>query len=412
MLRLGHPPALWRLFTVDFTLRTFYQMGKTPLLPVFAAGLGAGEAMIGLVIAASTCTGIVAKPVFGFLSDCWGRRRWLFVAAGVFVCVPFLYPLVGSPEQLFVVRQVHGLATAILGPVTLAYVIAMASERSAERVAIFGMARGASYVVAPILSGGLVVVVGVSGMYPVLGLLSCIAIILLAGLPSQPAAVMPGRTQPQALNAIWRRAGAAFRVTVATPALWVAGGLEMMVYVATYATKAFLPLHVLNQPDGSLALAGIFFTVQELVHLAFRPVGGRMADRLGFGVAVCVGTSVAGLGLVSMGRLDGSELLMVAVAVGAGQGLAFPAAVALLGRNVQADKIGTGMGLYGALRNVGKVTGPIIAGVLLERYGFVSVFQVLGVLLMASGWLIALLVRRGNWQQLVEPVQCSVETSR
>ena len=68
---------LVKLTVADFTLRTGYQMGKTPLLPLFAAGLGAGDALLGVIVSVSTLTGMVLKPLVGVLSDRWGRRLWL-----------------------------------------------------------------------------------------------------------------------------------------------------------------------------------------------------------------------------------------------------------------------------------------------------------------------------------------------
>ena len=39
--------------------------------------------------------------------------------------------------------------------------------------------------------------------------------------------------------------------------------------------------------------------------------------------------------------------------------------------------MGTGMGTFGAIRNLGKVLGPIIGGNLQSRVGFVSSFRIL-----------------------------------
>ena len=106
----------------DFTVRSAYQMGKTPLLPIFAASLGAGDVLLAFIVSVSTLTGMVLKPFIGVLSDRWGRRIWLIVGTVFFALMPFAYRFVQTPEQLFAVRLIHGLATAIYGPVTLAYV--------------------------------------------------------------------------------------------------------------------------------------------------------------------------------------------------------------------------------------------------------------------------------------------------
>ena len=52
----------------------------------------------------------------------------------------------------------------------------------------------------------------------------------------------------------------------------MAGGLEMMVNMAAYAVKAFLPLHILASVQGGhgLMLAGLFFSMQEGAHMLMR----------------------------------------------------------------------------------------------------------------------------------------------
>ena len=98
------------LMLADFLARA-YQMGKTPLLPIFAASL---QAFLGLIVAVSTVTGLFLKPLFGILSDRWGRRLWLLIGTGFFAFMPFLYGFIRTPNML-VIRLAHGLATAIYG---------------------------------------------------------------------------------------------------------------------------------------------------------------------------------------------------------------------------------------------------------------------------------------------------------
>ena len=116
-------PVLFKITAADFMVRTAYQMGKTPLLPIFAAGLGANATFLGLIVSVSTLTGMLLKPIFGLLSDRWGRWIWLLVGTLLFIGIPFLYQLIHTPEELLFLRLVHGLATAIYGPVTVAWVM-------------------------------------------------------------------------------------------------------------------------------------------------------------------------------------------------------------------------------------------------------------------------------------------------
>lgn len=148
-------PALLKITAADLLVRSAYQMGKTPLLPIFAAALGASGPFLGLIASVSTCTGMLFKPFIGVLSDRWGRRWWLLVGTLWFTFMPFLYRFAQHPEHLLVLRVLHGMATAIYGPVTLAYVAEQTSRRRAEALGWFGMARNVGYIAGPAIAGWL-----------------------------------------------------------------------------------------------------------------------------------------------------------------------------------------------------------------------------------------------------------------
>src|SRR5215469_12048667 len=102
--------------------RLGYQMARSPVLPSFAADLGALPEFIGVIVAASTLTGVLFKLPSGALSDVLGRKRMMVLGALFFAAPPFLYPFVADPWSLLTLRFVHGFATAIFSPVAAAYV--------------------------------------------------------------------------------------------------------------------------------------------------------------------------------------------------------------------------------------------------------------------------------------------------
>jgi MFS transporter, DHA1 family, multidrug resistance protein len=106
--------------------RLGYQMARTPVLPIFAADLGAMPELIGVIVAASTVTGVFFKLPSGALSDVLGRKRMMVLGAFFFAAPPFLYPFVHDPWSLLALRFVHGFATAIFSPVASAYVASLA----------------------------------------------------------------------------------------------------------------------------------------------------------------------------------------------------------------------------------------------------------------------------------------------
>src|SRR5260370_11799743 len=75
-------------------------MARTPVLPIFAADLGAMPELIGVIVAASTVTGVFFKLPSGALSDVLGRKRMMVLGALFFAIPPFLYPFVDNPWSL------------------------------------------------------------------------------------------------------------------------------------------------------------------------------------------------------------------------------------------------------------------------------------------------------------------------
>ena len=59
--------------------RLGYQMARSPVLPRFAQDLGAAPELLGLIVAASTITGIFVKLPAGALSDVLGKRRMMLI---------------------------------------------------------------------------------------------------------------------------------------------------------------------------------------------------------------------------------------------------------------------------------------------------------------------------------------------
>jgi len=354
-------PVLFKITAADFMVRTAYQMGKTPLLPIFAAGLGANATFLGLIVSVSTLTGMLLKPIFGLLSDRWGRWIWLLVGTLLFIGIPFLYQLIHTPEELLFLRLVHGLATAIYGPVTVAWVMEQgqksgsSADNCAERLGWFSMARNGGYLLGPTIAAALLTVIEPATVFTVIGLMSSCALL--------PVLLLKKFNSPKIPSHSWRQQTAdAFRAGFQTPELWLAGSLECVVYLGFYAAKTFLPLYALESGIPILWV-GLFFSVQELTHLLARPFGGRLSDRKGYLPVVSCGMLLAAfsLGLLPLANSP-SFLLLLALSFGLAQAFIFPATLALFAQQMDVRHTGAGAGLIGAFKNFGKIAGPILGG--------------------------------------------------
>ena len=390
----------------DFVVRSAYQMGKSPLLPIYAAALGAGDVFLGFIVSVSTLTGMVLKPTFGMLSDRSGRRLWLLIGTAFFAGMPFVYTLVSSPEQLFAVRMVHGLATAIYGPVTLAYVAELSRERRAERIGWFSTARGAGYVVGPAAAGWLLHegYLDPVGVFTVIGLLSAAAFVPVLLLPET------ARAQRASRVSLRRQVVSALGSGARSGAVWLAGGMEAGIFIAVYAVKAFVPLLALSS-GANIFVAGAFLSIQEAVHIVCKPIGGRLSDRIGFVPMAVTGMVVLGAALLLLPlSAVGVVMIIPAVLIGVAQAIVFPSTVALVSSRVDAGHLATGMGLVGSMKNAGKVAGPIIAGVMIHWLDYTYTFAVMGSAVLAAA-VIVWVTLQGSGVSLRRPTTTATRSS-
>lgn len=152
----GDPARTFRaLAAMDLFARTGYQMGKSPVLPMFAVAVGAGEAELGLAASASVMTGMFLKPWIGAASDRYGRRPLLILGSLLFALVPIAYLLIQNVWQLVGLRVVHGLSTALYGPVMAALIADLYRDRrqGCRRYGLYDTFRSVGYVTGPFLGG-------------------------------------------------------------------------------------------------------------------------------------------------------------------------------------------------------------------------------------------------------------------
>lgn len=353
-------------------------MGKTPLLPIFAASLGATGAMLGFITSVSTLTGMLSKPLFGALSDRGGRRRWLLLATALFVLAPFVYGYLNRPEQLVVLRLIHGIGTAIYGPVTLAHVGELTSRRRAESFGWFGYARSGGYIVGPLLAGWLLLSLDAATVYRIIGLMSAAAFFPLFFLRD---------TKHKKTVAIDRKPFFAslqktLRFSARERIVWLVGSLEGLSYVALYALRAFLPIYALSAGASAFDV-GSFFAAQEATHIIAKPYGGRLGDRWGYYPMIALGLTLLAFSLLLLTVLRHDlALATTALTFGLAQAAIFPATLALIVGRFPPAQLGAGMGFLGALRNAGKVAGPLLGGALIQMVGFHTSLQFLALVVL------------------------------
>jgi MFS transporter, DHA1 family, multidrug resistance protein len=376
----GQPSTLTftGLCLVGFLARLSYALARTPVLALFAAYLGAGPEGIGFCVAASTITGILFKMPAGVLADVIGRTRTLFLGLAFFAFAPLAYLVVSSYAGLVVVRFFHGFATAIYGPVAMAVVVSLAGGRRAELLSwyssltIIGTLLGAPL-------GGFLLTHLSRGEQPHLGYFHAVyAVVAACGLLSLLLAVWvlrgrgeaPGlsgrRTLPQVL-AQFRRG---VRELLTDRRILLTSNMEGVQNLSVGALEAFLPIYAVVICGLSAFQAGLLWGVQIIATIIAKPIMGGVSDRYGrkplifWGMFLCAGP----FALIPW-FADFRVLLGLAAIFGLGEAVVTSSSAALVADFCREDNLGSAMGTFGTIFDVGHAAGPLLAGILIGLWG-------------------------------------------
>ncbi len=376
-------------------------MSKTPVLPLFAHSyLHVTGEMLGFIAAASTAVGIIVSLPAGALSDVFGRRVVLLAAMFVFASAPVLYLFVHSAEALVVVRIYHGLATAVFGPVALAYVADLTKVRRAERMGWYSSATLLGRSVAPMLGGGLLLLYVDQHGAPTLGsyhavYVGCaiaggLALAFALCLPQVPPAPVASADTPEAarrvpgLRASLAQMGMGLRAVGRSHAIMATSVTEALQYLAFGAVETFLPLYAKSRGVSEWQI-GIIFGAQIVTLALTKPLSGRQSDRLGRRAVITAGLGMNAVALVGLtvypsfwGFLVGATLFGLAMSVVTASTSALVADVS------RAHHYGTSLGVLSTIMDVGHAAGPIVAGFMIPVLAYAQTYRVLALVMVVA----------------------------
>lgn len=393
------------LCLVGFSARLGYQMARAPVLPLFAEELGAQTWLIGLVLGASTITGVFIKFPAGTLSDILGRRRMLLLGTVFFTFPPFLYLLVQEPYTLLALRFLHGFATAIFSPVAAAAVADLFQNERGERLGWFASANEMGSAFGPLLGGTVLVALVAPGLskfyitYLIVGALGVVTLLLALRLPvgraSQSADPKPDTASPSVSG--WNLFRQGMGEVLSNRPILITSSVEAAMFLGVGALLGFLPLYAKNIVGLGDAYLGLLIWVPLVMAMAGKPLAGRISDRIGrkpvilMGLALCVVV----LPLVPV-TTNIAALLFEGAVFGLGMAIVTPSTTALVADLCKSRNYGAAMGVFGTIWDIGEASGPILAGVLIAGLGnleaasaYFLTFSIVALILVFVGVLFA-----------------------
>lgn len=378
------------LCTVGFFARLSYALARSPVLPLFALYLGAGPEAIGFAVGISTVTGIFFKLPAGALSDIIGRKRTMLIGLVVFGIMPFTYLLVHDYRLLVIIRFIHGLATAIYGPVSMAVVADVAGAKKGEMLSWFSSITIIGNLLGAPLGGFILhsapgasnpALSDFQNAYLLSGIAGMMSLLLAVNILRGDGPGGDGRSLKEA----YRRFSSGIREVISDRRVVVTSAMEGLQNLTVGALEAFLPIYAVTRAGLNEFQAGLLWGVQVVVTIISKPVMGKTSDRFGrkplivAGMVLCAGA----FGAIPLLN-DFYSLMIAAIFFGFGEAFVTSSSAALVADVCKEKHFGTAMGTFGTIFDIGHASGPILAGVLIARYDYLSSFLFMAAILLAA----------------------------
>jgi MFS family permease len=360
-------------------------LSKTPVLPLFAASLGATPAEIGWIVIASTIPGVLISFPAGALADHLGTRRVLLASLVVFATAPFIYLGVENAWQLMAVRFYHGFATAIFGTVASAAIAERYTQDRAARLSTYSSATIVGRSLAPFLGGFLISLASYGAVYiacAVSGVLALAAGLLLRDDP-------PAQVKTTTRLRFW----ASLKEVLRDRGILLVSTVEAAQYLVFGAIEAFLALYAasLGVPAWQI---GIILGVQLVSIVLAKPLMGRLSDRAGRRRVILPGLALGAGSILLLPWASGFfGLAALSLVFGLGFATVTSSTSALVADLTRNGRFGASMGVLRTVMDVGQSIGPVLTGWMVTVAGYTSAFNLLAAILIAAAVLLATLFR-------------------
>jgi EmrB/QacA subfamily drug resistance transporter len=377
-------------------------------MPTVIATLG-GLAHYSWVFSAYLLTSTASVPIWGRLSDLYGRRRMYLLGVAIFIVGSVLSGASQSMVQLIAARALQGIGAGAIIPLSMTIVgeLYALSER-ARTQALFSGVWGLASIAGPLVGGyitdrlswewvfylnvpfGLLAFMVIRLAYPTTGQLrrvqvdwlgagllfsgvstlliaiggdaGSMALWLLASLALLAGFVMLERRSPEPLLPI-----DLLRMPIIARTLLVV----FLVGIALFGAIAFIPLFVQSVLGGTATQAGQVLTPLFLGWVVMSIVGARATVLFGYRVVAITGSVLMTLGFIGLSLLDAESpralLLVSGTVLGAGMGTQMLSLLLAVQHGVDRSRLGLATSLNQFSRSVGAAVGVAAMGAILAR---------------------------------------------
>lgn len=316
----------------------------------------------GLIISASSLTMGIMGPIWGALSDRYGRKVMVMRAMFGGAVTIGLMGLAQSVEQMLVLRLIQGAFTGTVAAATTLVASNTPRERLGETLGKLQLAIFLGQSVGPVTGGFVSDILGYRATFWLTAGYLTVAGLLMLFLVDEDFTPVERTGQ----GSFWQTMRQDVTAVFAGSFLGLVLGLRFALRLGSRVSSPMVPLVVqqLLPPDALLGSAsGLLTTVSGIFSALASPVLGRLGDRRGGrGLLVTASLVMAGAMLVQASASAYWMLLVAQVFLGLAFGGTLSIISAYIGRCAPEGKAGVVYGLSTLAVSLSSAIGPTVGG--------------------------------------------------
>ncbi|MFH1462459.1 MAG: MFS transporter [bacterium] len=336
-----------------------------PLLPTYAKHFQASDLLIGFLAASFALAQLLFSPIWGRLSDRFGRKPIIAMSLLGNTFSFLLFGFAPSLVWIFVARFLQGLFSAAALPVAHAYVADITKdEERVKTMGRLGASLGLGFIFGPAIGGTLA-----SVYFPLpffiasfVAMLNFVSVLLFLpeslSLKSEKLVLKEGLLNiPRILKGLRGNLAPFFVLAF----IWAFGLSNNQVAV---------PLFSMEKLGLSVGTIGILFALMGLTGALTQGLFlTKFTSFFGERRSIIIGLAIMALALIIMPFSFAVPVLsIIMMAVAFGSSISRPTVNALLSRETK-EGYGTTMGIVTSFESFGRILGPILGGMLLGILG-------------------------------------------
>lgn len=381
--RAGAWRELW-LITIGHSLTHWYPATFYLLLPLIGNELGLTYSQIGLIISCQYIAAAVANVPGGVLVDTIGRKGLLMAVSLFWVGFPYL--LIGFSQgylMLLACVALVGFGNSLWHPTAIPTLARRYPERKGLVLSLHGMGGNVGDAVAPVVIGAALALFSwreVVVMNVVPGLV--VALLMFVFLGSLRLGAKRAHEDPSQSLADYAKG---LRQLFKSRALVLLSTGSTFRSMTQAALLTFLPVYLANAMGYSPAVVGACLFALQAAGFAAAPVAGVLSDRMGRKSIMVGSMASTAVVLIAMALAGGTLLFVALVAV-----LGFflyavrPVIQAWMLETTPKNMGGSSIGILFGAQALGAAVGPLLAGMVADRYGLGTVFYFLAVTIVLA----------------------------